>query len=235
MKQRIWVAGLLLILLLVTGCVRTDEFNERTAKNLPQEVQQVQTAIDEYVKGTPVLPLKSAQGPSLYQKYLIDFDKLKGYLADSPSNSFEKGGRYVFVIADPGKRPKVRVMDLRVTDKIRDLQVKVNAYKDREKKLPFGKKEGGGFYSLDFKSLDADPLLIPSPYHSQIKLPIILDKKGQLFIDYRSEVMQALENEKKKPSIHKDLRELLWKDSLFVPAYSPKMINKGKDPVFQPE
>lgn len=229
------MTGWLLLILLVTGCVRTQEFNDRTAQSLPQEVQMVQTALNEYMKGTPLLPLKAAQGNSLYQKYLIDFDQLKGYLAEAPSNSFEKGGRYVFVIADPGKKPKVRAMDLRITDQIRDLQTRVNAYKEREHHLPKGEIIEGGYYALDFKALNTEGLQIPSPYHSQIKLPVIIDKKGELFLDYRLEVMQALEKEKKQPSSQVDLRELLWKDSLFVPVLSPGMVLKDGDPVLQAE
>ncbi|MFC4078101.1 hypothetical protein [Salinithrix halophila] len=233
MKHLILIASLVLTVLLTAACVRTEEFSQRVAEELPEEVNRVQTALDEYMKTTQVLPIKPPQGRSLYQKYIIDFSKLESQLSEPPANSFENGGHFVFVIADPGKKPEVRVMDLRVTEEVGKLQTRVDAHKREEGKLPKGAREGADLYALDFKVLGVDPVTIPSPYNSQVSLPILIDNQGQLFVDYRVDVVQVLEEKKGEPDKDQDLRELLWKDSLFVPAYSPPMTYKKGDPVFK--
>lgn len=82
-----WVsAGLLAVLILLTGCMRTDEFDQKIAEDLPREVQEVQVALDQYRKEhNNVLPLKPPQGPTLYQKYILDFSKMSAYLPSTPS------------------------------------------------------------------------------------------------------------------------------------------------------
>lgn len=225
-------AFLLAALILLTGCVRTEEFDQRVAEDLPREVHQMQSAVDQYRKeNNNVLPLKSPQGPGLYQKYILDFSKLDAYLSSVPSNSFQKGGSFVFVAVDPGKDPQVRVMDLRVTEKLRELQGRVNAYKEKHGKMPKGKREGDGIYALDFKALNIDPITIPSPYHSQLSLPLVLNSQGVVYVDYRMDVMRILEESGEKPAKEQDLREILYRDSLFVPAHSLPMRLMNGDPV----
>lgn len=229
-------AFLLAALILLTGCVRTEKFDQRIAEDLPREVNQVQTAVDKYRKeNNNVLPLKSPQGPGLYQKYVLDFSKMGSYLPSVPSNSFQKGGSFVFVAVDPGKDPQVRVMDLRVTERLRELQGRVNAYKDKHGMLPKEKKEGDGIYALNFKALKLDPITIPSPYHSQLSLPLVLNNEGVVYVDYRMDVMRTLEASDKKPAKGQDLREFLYRDSLFVPAHSLPMRLEDGDPVLVKE
>ncbi|MDR6224512.1 hypothetical protein [Desmospora profundinema] len=223
--------------LIATGCqVRTQEFNQRVMQDLPQEVQQVQSALDRYMEQTPVLPIKSAQG-HLYEKYVLDLNQLDPYLGSRPSNSYEKGGHFVFVVADPGtgEDHQVRAMDLRVTEKMRDLKRRVDRHQQSTGKWPRGHREGEGVYQLDFEKLGIDPVTIPSPYSAQWSLPVLIDGDGVLFLDYRAEVVRVMEEQKDKLSDRQDLRELLWKDSLFVPAYSPPMEIRGDDPVLLSE
>lgn len=223
-------------LVLVSGCVRTEEFNQRIAEDLPQEVQEVQNAVDMYRKEhNNVLPLKPPQGDTLYQKYILDLAKLEPYLSGAPSNSFQKGGNFVFVAVDPGDKPKVKVMDLRVTETLRKLQTRVQGYRDDHGTWPAGEKVGEGIYRLDFKKLDAEPVTIPSPYHSELSLPLLIDSDGTLHVDYRMDVVQILETLEKKPDSKADLRKVLYADSLFVPAYSPPMHLEDGDPVLSKE
>ncbi|PTX59894.1 hypothetical protein C8P63_11038 [Melghirimyces profundicolus] len=230
------VAVFLTGLLLLAGCVRTEEFNRQVSEKLPEEVQEVQTAVDLYrAENNDVLPLKPPQGPTLYQKYIVDFSKLEPYLGSVPSNSFQKGGNFVFVVVDPGKKPKVKVMDLRVTEKLRELQGRVNVYREEHGNPPTGKKEGEGLYALDFEKLKTDPVTIPSPYHSQLSLPLLVDRKGVVHVDYRMDVVRMMEESGKEPGKGEDLRRLLVRDSLIVPAYSPRMELKKGDPVLKME
>ncbi|OYD09725.1 hypothetical protein [Paludifilum halophilum] len=225
---------LCLIVLLAAGCVRTEEFNRQVEKDLPQDIQRVQTALDEYMKHTPVLPIKEAPaGVHLYQKYVVDFSKMQSVIDSPPATSFGKGGHYIYVIVNPGKEPEVRVMDLRLIEKVRDLQSRVDAYRREQADVPKDKKEGPNLYSLDFKALGEEPWTIPSPYSSRMDLPILVDEKGKVYLDYRKDVMQKLEQAEEKPPESKDLRRLLYKDSIFVPVFSPPIRLEDGDPVFR--
>lgn len=235
MNRWMW-ATVFLGVLLLSGCAQTKEFKQRITEDLPHDVQKVQTAVDQYRKeNNGVLPLKPPQGSTLYQKYIVDFSKLEPYLGSIPSNSYQKGGNYVFVVVDPGEQPKVKVMDLRVTERLRELQGRVNAYNMEQGHFPLGKKEGKGLYALNFDKLDTEPVTIPSPYNSQLSLPLLIDKKGTLYVDYRMDLVQILEETKKKPEKNMDTRQLLYRDSLFAPAYSPPMHLKDGDPVLYRE
>lgn len=228
---------LLAVLILLTGCMRTDEFDQRIAEDLPREVQEVQVAVDQYRKEhNNVLPLKPPQGPTLYQKYILDFSKMSSYLPGTPSNSFQKGGHFVFVVVDPGaKKPQVRVLDLRVTEKLRELQGRVDVYKERHGKLPKGPRQGEGIYDVDYEALKMDRVTLPSPYHSELTLSPVLDSKGTVYVDYRKDVMRLLEESDSKPAKGQDLREILYKDSLFVPAHSLPMKWENGEPVMEEE
>lgn len=235
--MRVKVMMLLTITLIAAGCnMRTQEFNQRVMQDLPQEVQQVQTALDQYMEQTPVLPIKSSQGASFYEMYVLDLQKLDAYLSARPSNSFEKGGNFVFVVANPGegKDYQVRVLDLRVTEKLRDLNHRVDHYQRSQGEWPLGEREQRGYYRLDFEKLGIDPVTLPSPFSNQ-NLPILITSDGELFLDYRAEVMQQLEKQEKEAAEKTDLREWLWKDSVYVPAYSPLIEEKDGEPVLRNE
>ncbi|PTM58671.1 hypothetical protein [Desmospora activa] len=236
---RIKVAMVAVIVsLLVAGCnVRTQEFNQRVMQDLPLEVQQVQTALDQYMEQTPVLPIKSTQGHSFYEKYVLDLKQLDAFLGSRPANSFEKGGSFVFVVANPGegKNYQVRVLDLRVTEELRDLNRRVDHYQRSNGEWPQGEREGEEFYRLDYKKLGIDPVTIPSPYSGQGSLSVLINADGELFLDYRAEVMQLLEKEDKDTEKKADLRERLWEDSVYVPAYSPLMEEKDGEPILSTE
>ncbi len=235
-RWKLTSAWLVAVLILLTGCMRTDEFDQRIAKDLPREVKEVQMAVDQYRKEhNNVLPLKPPQGPTLYQKYILDFSKMSSYLSYIPSNSFQKGGHFVFVVVDPGKNPEVRVLDLRVTEKLRELQGRVDVYKERHGKLPKGSQQGEGIYDVDYRELKTDPVTLPSPYHSELTLSPVLNSKGTVYLDYRKDVMRLLEESDQKPDKGQDLREILYRDSLFVPAHSLPMEWKNGDPVLKEE
>lgn len=227
-----------LAVVIATGCqMRTEEYSRQVMQNLPQEVQQVQAALDRYMEETPVLPIKSSQGYSLYEKYVLDLNRLDPYLGSRPTNSYEKGGHFVFVVADPGtgEDHQVRVLDLRVTEEIRDLKRRVDRYQQSNGTWPRDSQAGEGLYNLDYAVLGIEPVTIPSPYSSQWSLPVLIDANGALFLDYRADVLRLMEEKKLKAEEQQDLREWLWQDSLLVPAYSPLIRLKDGDPVLLSE
>ena len=49
----------------------------------------------------------------------------------------------------------------------------------------------------------------------------MLNSKGTVYLDYRKDVMRLLEESDQKPDKGQDLREILYRDSLFVPRPLP--------------
>ncbi|HLT55727.1 MAG TPA: hypothetical protein VK057_06420, partial [Bacillota bacterium] len=81
--------------------------------------------------------------------------------------------------------------------------------------------------------LDSPPTVI-SPY-SQEQLPIVMDVEGKLYIDYRIDLTQALENYDYDYEEGDDIRYILAENTPFLPVYSlPYTISDG-EPVFMNE
>ena len=73
-----------------------------------------------------------------------------------------------------------------------------------------------------------------SPY-SQKKLPIIMNENGELFIDYRIDLYEALQEYDHSYENGDDIRFILAENTPFLPAYSlPYTIEDG-EPVFMYE
>ena len=103
-RWKLTSAWLVAVLILLTGCMRTDEFDQRIAKDLPREVKEVQMAVDQYRKEhNNVLPLKPPQGPTLYQKYILDFSKMSSYLSIFRPTPSKKGAILYLLWWIPGK------------------------------------------------------------------------------------------------------------------------------------
>ena len=91
-----------------------------------------------------------------------------------------------------------------------------------------------GVFSIDYKKLNMkEPPTVVSPYSSQL-LPLVLNEKGELFVDYSSDLYEALQKHKHTYKEGEDIRNLLVEHSPFVPAYSlPYTINeKTNEPIF---
>ncbi len=100
------VSVTLLALMLLTGCLYPE--NRKTENRVPYEeqLQSVQTAIEEFQKATNgLLPIETKEADTpVYQKYVIDFKRLSPrYLHDVPSTSYE-GGANIFMSSQTSKR-----------------------------------------------------------------------------------------------------------------------------------
>ena len=206
---------------LLGGCMFPDT---NRVDNIPYEEQltSVQTAVDSFKESTGVLPIKTkpAETP-LMERYPLEFSRLvPGYLADPPVNSFEGGGVFQYVLVDAETEPTVKLIDLRVTERLQQLQTNINAFRAKEGKFPFKGSLGKNQFTLDYDLIfvEEEPV-IPSPYFDR-DLPIYVDGTGQLFVDYREDVKEALENTDMKPKTGEDIRYLLYETSPFAPAYS---------------
>nr|WP_251130124.1 hypothetical protein [Exiguobacterium sp. s141] len=192
--------------------------------NVPYEDQltSVQTAVDSFKETTGVLPIKTkpAETP-LMERYPIEFARLvPGYLADPPVNSFEGGGLFLYVLVDAETDPTVKLIDLRVTERLQTLQTNINAFRAKEGKFPFDGSVGKNQFTIDYDLIFvSEEPTVPSPY-TDTELPIYVDGTGQLFVDYRTDLEAALKNTDVEPKVGEDIRYLLYNDSPFAPAYS---------------
>ncbi|MCT4781800.1 MULTISPECIES: hypothetical protein [Exiguobacterium] len=192
--------------------------------NVPYEeqIRSVQTAVESFKETTGVLPIKtkSAETP-LMERYPIEFGRLvPGYMADPPANSFEGGGLFLYVLVDVETEPAVKLIDLRVTERLQQLQTNINAFRAKEGKFPFDGSIGKNQFTLNYDLIFvAEAPTIPSPYTDN-ELPVYVDGSGQLFVDYREDIATKLENTDVTPEVGEDIRYLLYNDSPFAPAYS---------------
>lgn len=214
----------LLIAFLLSGCLYPK--NELAQNQIPNEEQlkTVQSAVEQYMdmtNGLAPIKTKPADTP-IFEKYLIDFTALKenGVLAEIPGNAYENGGYYQYVLITPEDNPRVKLLDLRITEAIRQVNVKLNLYRNKNLYPPFGNEIEKGIYQVNYEKLGIDePPHVVSPL-SRNNLQIIMDTDGQLYVDYRIDLQQALEEFDHQYQHGEDIRMLLAENTPFVPAYS---------------
>lgn len=230
--------GVILITILLSGCLYPqDKLVKNQAPNEAQ-LELVQHAVNKYrEKKQGLVPIKTKNEETpIFQKYLIDFTALKenNALAETPANAYENGGTYQYTLITPEDDPQVKLIDLRITDVIRTVNVQLDIYRNQHMYPPFGREIEKGIYSIDFKKLGFDkPPTIVSPY-SKENLPIVMDVAGELYVDYRIDLNNALNEYDHHYEEGDDIRYILADNTPFVPAYSfPYTIQDG-EPVFLP-
>jgi hypothetical protein len=223
----------LLILFTLTGCMYPEEKLVQNQVPYKDQLDSVQRAVDQYQEANGgLLPIKTKDAETpIYQKYPIDFQKIvPGLLAESPGNAFENGGLFQYVLVDVETDPTVKLLDLRMAETIREIKMRINAggYP------PFKDKIADHLYTLDFKKIGykEEPIAV-SPFTNQ-NLPFVVSTDGEIYIDYRSDLYQTLQSTKYDLKEGEDIRDILVKESMFVPAYSlPYTIDKStNEPIF---
>lgn len=225
--------SIFLLLFVLSGCMYPEE---ELAKNKTPNINQlelVQQAVDAYVEKTDgLVPIKTKEMDTpVFQKYLVDFPTLKdsNLLTETPGNAFENGGIYQYTIITPEEYPRVKIFDLRMTETIRSVNVKLHMYQSKNKYPPFYKKVEKDVYTLNYKKLgySSDPV-VKSPYSGE-NLPIIIDTDGKLHVDYRIDLQKALEEFDHDYKNGDDIRYIIPNNTPFVPAYSlPYTIKDGE-------
>jgi len=195
-----------------------------------------QAAVDQYQEekdGLVPIRTKSSDTP-IFEKYLIDFSLLKeaNTLTEIPGNAFENGGYYQYSLITPEDDPTVKIIDLRITEAIRSVNIRLDAFRQENTYPAFGEKVEEGIYLVDHEKLglDAQPTVV-SPY-SQENLPIIMDVDGKLYVDYRIDLNIALSEYEHEYGEGDDIRFLLTDNTPFAPAYSLPYTIKNEEPVF---
>jgi hypothetical protein len=233
MIRNIMLSIIFLTAFFLSGCMYPNQ--ERFQNQLPykDQIQSVQAAVDSYQKDNGgLLPIKTTEANTpTYQKYPIDFKKLTPkYLSEPPGNAFENGGVFQYVIIDEQTNPTVKVFDLRIAETIEEIKmrIKANGYPPFKKRLAFN------VYSLDFTKIgyEKTPYAV-SPYTGH-NLPFVITGDTEIYVDYSSDLFQALKKQKEIVKPGEDIRPILERDSMFVPAYSlPYTIDpKTKEPIF---
>ncbi|MEC5422456.1 hypothetical protein QGM71_02985 [Virgibacillus sp. C22-A2] len=229
----------LLCIVMLSGCLYPQ--SELSKNQAPNETQLeiVQNAVEAYREEKQgLVPIKTKMNDTpIFQKYLIDFTALKelNVLSELPGNAYENGGIYQYTIITPDENPRVKLIDLRITEAIRSVNVQLEIYRSKHTYPPFKAEIEDGIYSIDFEKLgfDSTPTAV-SPY-SRENLPIVMDVNGNLYIDYRIDLNQALEEYDHTYAEGDDIRYILAENTPFVPAYSLPYTIKDGEPVFLPQ
>lgn len=232
-------AVLFFSLLLLTGCLYPD--SERAENQVPHDTQleTVQSAVDTYREDTNgLVPIRTKPSDTpIFEKYLIDFTTLKeaNAIAEIPGNAFENGGYYQYILINPEENPTVKVIDLRITEALRSVNLRLDTFRQQNTYPAFGEKVEDGIYLLDHEKLNLEeqPTVI-SPY-SQEKLPIIMDVHGNLYVDYRIDLQRALNEYEHDYEEGDDIRFLLTDHTPFAPAYALPYTIKDGEPTFMTE
>lgn len=233
MKWKVLTAILALTILFLSGCMYPN--NELAKNQIPYEdqIQAVQVAVNSFQNDNGgILPIKTKDlATPIYQKYPIDFKRIAPkYISEPPGNAFESGGIFQYVLIDAETNPTVKLLDLRMAETIRDinLRIKTSGYP------PFKEKIADNVYTIDFSELGfRQPPFVVSPYTNQ-NLPLIITGNAEVFVDYRQDLYQLLQKSTKKVSPGEDIRYILLEDSMIVPAYSlPYTVDENsKEPIF---
>lgn len=166
----------------------------------------------------------------LYLKYPIDFSKLTPrFLSDAPGNAFENGGIFQYILIDVEDNPTVKVFDLRIAEKIREIKLRLRS----REYPPFKDMIAKDVYSLDFSKLGykTEPSVI-SPFTNN-NLPFVITSQGEIYVDYISDLYLALQESEQTYNQGDDIRTLLSDHSMLVPAYSlPYTVDENNEPIY---
>ncbi|HJF32974.1 MAG TPA: hypothetical protein K8V56_14525 [Sporosarcina psychrophila] len=227
--------GLLLIfsfVFVLSGCMYPSE--KTTGQEIPyaDQLESMQKAVEAYQQDAGgLLPIKTRDlETDIYIKYPIEFSKIvPAYTEKIPSNAYETGGIYQYVLTDVETNPTVKLVDLRSAERIRDLNLRKNI----NGRVPFKESVGQNVYTVDFKAMGfKEPLTVPSPYSDAI-LPIVIGGDGVFYIDYSIDLNRILQEETPKVKQGEDIRFLLADNYPVLPAYSlPYTVNENNEPIF---
>jgi hypothetical protein len=236
MKMRLLSCFFVLTALLLTGCMYPKEELAKNQVPYKDQITAVQSAINDFKKDNGgILPIttKEAETP-IYQKYPIDFKKISPkYMAEPPGNAFESGGIFQYVLVDVETNPTVKLFDLRLTETIRELKLRIKT----KGYPPYKAQIARNVFSIDYNQLGYKKApYVVSPFTNK-NLSLVITGNAEVYVDYRPDLYQALKNSQIEYKPGEDIRPLLVDNSMFVPAYSlPYTVDpKTKEPVFLEE
>ncbi|MGM7721908.1 hypothetical protein [Metabacillus sp. Hm71] len=227
----------ILCCILLAGCLYPDEKLEKNTIPYEDQIAAVQNAVDRFREESGgLLPIKTRDmSTPIYQKYPIDFTTLSPkYMAEPPGTAYENGGVYSYVLVDVEENPTVKLIDLRISEAIHELAIRIDVYRQSNGYPPMKELITKDIYTLDYKKLGYDKApTIESPYSGE-HLPLVINNQAEIYVDYRIDLFKALQEKDHSYKPGDDIRDLLVKDTYFVPAYSlPYTIDDQGEPVFK--
>ncbi|MET3195458.1 hypothetical protein [Bacillus sp. OAE603] len=234
MKKLLFIVCMCFLVSTLSGCLYPDDQLAQNQIPYEDQLQSVQTAVNKFKENNNgLLPIKNKDmNTPIYLKYPVDFTKLiPSYISDAPGNAYENGGVYQYVLIDAETNPTVKLIDLRIAEKIRDVSLRVQVYKDKNAYPPIKETLGKGVFLLNYKKMGfKEEPFVTSPY-SQKNLPIVMGNDGEFYVDYSIDLFEKI-NDAKKMKNGEDIRQILVKDSPILPAYSLPYTIKDGQPVF---
>ncbi|MEC3639838.1 hypothetical protein P9160_00200 [Bacillus halotolerans] len=230
-------AMIFVAVIFLSGCLYPHERKSSVqATPYQDQLKLVQSAVDEFQKANGgLLPIQTKDmSTPLYQKYPIDFNRLAPrYMAEPPSTAYESGGDYQYVLVDVENNPTVKLIDVKMAEKIRDIKLRVQMYRQEHKYPPYQNVLARDLFTLDGKKLgEADSLSVTSPISGN-SLPLMIDGDGEIYADYRTELVSCLKKSKKTFKPGTEIQDIIWEETPFVPAFSVKYtVNDKQEPVF---
>ena len=221
----------LFLVLFLSACMYPESEEPNQMPNESQ-IEMVQQAVEQYREDTDgLLPIKTVSETREYFEYQVDFDRLvPEYMDERPPISYEGGGYYQFVILDAEENPTVKLADLRITEEIRSLQLRVNGMGEH---VQFEETIGPNVYKLDldFYNLEENPT-VTSPISGGALN--VYYSGGEIFIvDYREDIGRIIEDNDLQFETGDDVREVLYEYTPIVPIYSPEItVDENNDPIF---
>ncbi|PLR90287.1 hypothetical protein [Bacillus halotolerans] len=230
-------AMIFVAVIFLSGCLYPHERKSSVqATPYQDQLKLVQSAVDEFQKANGgLLPIQTKDmSTPLYQKYPIDFNRLAPrYMAEPPSTAYESGGDYQYVLVDVENNPTVKLIDVKMAEKIRDIKLRVQMYRQEHKYPPYQDVLARDLFTLDGKKLgEADSLSVTSPISGN-SLPLMINGDGEIYADYRTELVSCLKKSKKTFKPGTEIQDIIWEETPFVPAFSVKYtVNDKQEPVF---
>jgi hypothetical protein len=215
---------IIMSLMLLSGCVYGKEIRQQNAPASDEYIAVVQGSVDKYIKHNGVPPIQNkAEDTPIYEKYLVDFNKLRNYnlISSVPANAFENGGSAIYVLINVETKPQVKLMDLPSYQQMVELQREVDLYIKKTGQLPKRDSVAEHFYLLAGDKLPQKKTQIQSPYSRQL-LNIIIHDSGRIALDYSPDLLKAM-NKSGLQQVYDekiDLRTFLVDQAYFVPAWS---------------
>ncbi|MFC4324165.1 hypothetical protein [Litchfieldia salsa] len=227
---------LIAVLILLTGCMYPDEKLVENQVPFEHQLDSVQQSVINFQEANGgLLPIKTREMDTpIYQKYPVDFNKLiPRFIGEPPGSAFESGGVYVYVLVDVETDPKVKLFDLTITEKIRELKLRLDVYRRENGYPPVKDVIDTNIFTLDYEKLGMkEELFVVSPFTGN-NLPLVINNEVEVFVDYRIDLYNALTNNKHSFKPGEDIRNILVENSMFVPAHSaPYTINSENEPIF---
>lgn len=236
MKKTSFVLLLISITFVLSACMFPE--GERAENQIPYEDQliSVQNAVNQYRNANGgLLPIKTRDmDVDQYIKYPVDFGKIApDYMAEIPTNAFETGGIFQYVLMDVEDNPTVKLVDLRIAETIRSVNIRKSANGGQ---APIEETIADNVYKFNYGAMgfDEEPMVI-SPYSGR-NLPLVVTGRGEIYVDYSMDLFSALQEYEGELEEGQDIRFLLYEDNPVLPAYSlPYTIDENREPIFLKE